>query len=402
MRADGPPFRVGVDEAVELPARRTPIADAGPDQLVIDTDGDGFAAVTVNGTQSTTPTGSIVRYTWTNQGDIVATQPVATLSLPEGEHYLRLHVTNTDGRTDTDGLRIEIRPHTPHGDNLVRNPGFEAGTVAWQITGASIVAAAAHTGLLALRISPLGRVRQRIPITPTTKYRISAWVRRATLLGMSLRLRAVFVDHNDNEIATSTLGFATSGQYAYREGTATAPNAAVAMDVILGGSMSAPALVDDLRVLDDNLLANPGFETRAPNGRSDQAPGWRFESGRAEVVTDAANVRSGARAVALQGHPTDYRQVTQEIRTLPDAAHYRISAWLKTTGLTVAPTLSARFDSGSEEIVAQDTSEGTFRIVDRVLDAPPGGATRLTLRLHLEAGADGVAYFDDLLVIPMG
>jgi hypothetical protein len=52
------------------------------------------------------------------------------------------------------------------------------------------------------------------------------------------------------------------------------------------------------------------------------------------------------------------------------------------------------------EVVAQETSEGRFRLVGGELDAPPG-AERLTLRLHLQQGAAGVAYVDDLLVTPV-
>ena len=240
MPAGGPPLRVGVDEAVVLPAPNTPIARAGPDQLVIDSDGDGFAPVTMNGTQSTTPTGSIVGYIWTSQGDAVATQPVATLTLPEGDHYLRLQVTNTAGLTDTDGLRIEITPPTPHGDNLVRNGGFEDDTVAWQVTSASIVSSPVHTGRRALRINPFGSARQRIPITPTVRYRVSAWARRADLPG---RRRCGSASCSSTTatpvIATTDLAFAPSASYAFRQGSVVAPKAAVAMDLVLGGSGDA-------------------------------------------------------------------------------------------------------------------------------------------------------------------
>ena len=111
-------------------------------------------------------------------------------------------------------------------------------------------------------------------------------------------------------------------------------------------------------------------------------------------------VRSGTRAVALEGIPSDFRQVTQEIRTLTGAARYRITAWLRTDGISAAPTMSARFDTGSDHIVANETSDGAFRLVGRELAAPPG-AERLTLQLRLAKGVSGTAYFDDLLVVPV-
>jgi hypothetical protein len=45
-------------------------------------------------------------------------------------------------------------------------------------------------------------------------------------------------------------------------------------------------------------------------------------------------------------------------------------------------------------------SPGAFRLIGGELDAP-AGAERVTVRLRLERGASGTAYFDDLLVIPL-
>jgi hypothetical protein len=109
-----------------------------------------------------------------------------------------------------------------------------------------------------------------------------------------------------------------------------------------------------------------------PLGQEDEAPGWRFEAGGARVVTKAENVRGGVHAVALEGIPTDFRQVTQEIRELTGAPRYRVSAWLKTAGLTIAPTIFAWFDVGGNQIVAQTTSEGVYRYVSSELIAPAG------------------------------
>jgi hypothetical protein len=410
MVAKGPPLRVGADDEVEQPAPNTPIAHAGPDQLVIDADGDGFASVTLNGSESTTPTGAITSYVWTSRQVTVATQPTATLTLPEGDHYLRLAVTNSAGRTDTDGLRVKIRPPKPHGDNLVRNGGFEDDT-AWQITGASIVTRA-HTGHRALRLNPQGAVvKQRILVTPKTRYQVSAWVRignpdpfQPPVEAATMRVRVVFLDPNDCPITTvkpfpaSFTPFPATASYAYRSADFVAPEAAVAMDLALGTDNAL--FVDDVRVLDDNLLTNAGFETRAPSGSDNEAPAWTFEGGDARVVTNPIHVRSGTRAVALEGIPSNYRQVLQEIRTLTGATRYRITAWLKTVNLTASPTMFARFDTGGNRVIASETSPGAFKLIGRELDAP-AGAQRLTVRLRLERGASGTAYFDDLLVSPL-
>lgn len=410
MVADGPPLLVGADDAVEQPTPNTPVAHAGPDQLVVDGDGDGYASVTLNGSQSTTPTGAIADYVWTNRNSTVATQSTATLTLPEGDHYLRLAVTNSAGRTDTDGLRVKIRPPKPHGDNLVRNGGFEDNT-AWQFTGASIVTRA-HTGQRALRLKPQGAaVKQRILITPETRYQVSAWVRvgnpdpfQPPVQSATMRVRAVFLNRHGTEIATTVkhfpatfTPFGATASYAYRSTEFIAPEGAVAMDLVLGTDNAL--FVDEVRVLDDNLLTNAGFETRAPSGRDDEAPGWLFEAGGARVVTDPVHVRSGTRVIALEGIPSNYRQVIQEV-PLVGATRYRITAWLKTVGLTASPTISARFDTGGNRVIAAETSLGSFKLIRRELDAP-AGTQRLTVRLRLKRGASGTAYFDDLLVSPL-
>lgn len=407
MVAGGPPLRVGVDDAIELPAPNTPVAHAGPDQLLVDADGDGFASVTLDGSKSTTPTGAITGYVWTSRQVTVATQATATLTLPEGDHYLRLAVTNNAGRTDTDGLRVKIRPPKPHGDNLVRNGGFEDNT-AWQFSGASIVTRA-HTGKRALRLNPQGAlVKQRILVTPKTRYQVSAWVRvgnpdpfQPPVKSATMRVRVVFLDQNEDPIPTKPLApsftpFPATASYAYRSAEFVAPGAAVAMDLVLGTDNAL--FVDDVRVLDDNLLTNAGFETRAPGCRDDVAPAWEFQAGGARVVTDP--VRSGERALALEGLPSDYRQVIQEIRTLTGATRYRITAWLKTVNLTASPTIFARFDKGGNHVIANETSPGVFKLIGGEVDAP-AGAQRLTVRLRLEKGVSGTAYFDDLLVSPV-
>ena len=404
LRVTGSPLRVGVDEAVVLPAPGVPVAHTGPDQVIVDTDGDGFESVSVDGTASVDPAGAITAYVWTEGQVTLASQAVATLYLPEGDHYLRLKVTDNTGATDTDGLQVQIRPPVPHGANLLRSPGFEEPLLDWEIIRASIVTSPVHTGRRALRMEPQQEpvVRQRIAVSPEASYRISTWVRRGTALGPPLVVRAVFADVDGVSLQTTNLRFAAGTQYVYREGTVVAPKAAVTMDLLLGAGLTGgPAFFDDVRILDANLLSNGGFETPASTGQDNEAPGWRFEAGGARVITEPANVRSGTRAVALEGIPTDYRQITQEIRGLTGAPRYRISAWLKTAGLSAPPSIVARFDTGGNRVVAQTTSEGTYRYVSAELTAS-AGAQRLTIRLRLDRGTTGTAYFDDLLVEPLG
>lgn len=120
------------------------------------------------------------------------------------------------------------------------------------------------------------------------------------------------------------------------------------------------------------------------------------------TATGLNSSRSTAAQASIRAAQPDYRQVTQEIREIAGGTLYRVSAWLKTHGLGVdfEPRIFARCAGGSEQVVAQTTSEGRYAYVSREITAPRG-ADRLTIGLRLKKGAIGTAYFDDLLVEPL-
>jgi hypothetical protein len=147
-----------------FPAPGIPIANAGPDQIRTDALGDGFETVALNGTLSHDPDGKVSAYAWMQNGALLKSTVQAKLYLPEGDHYLRLRVTDDAGNSDTDGVRIQIVPPVPHGDNPLRCPGFEETPCGWQITNASVAAGAGHSGKRAAKMVGLrnAAVRQRI------------------------------------------------------------------------------------------------------------------------------------------------------------------------------------------------------------------------------------------------
>ncbi len=66
------------------PVNDRPIANAGPNQTVADTDGNGSQAVTLNGTASSDPDGNSLTYSWSRNSTVIATGPTATVTLPVG------------------------------------------------------------------------------------------------------------------------------------------------------------------------------------------------------------------------------------------------------------------------------------------------------------------------------
>ncbi len=85
-----------------------PVADAGPDQTLVDEDNDGSATVTLNGAGSSDPDGSIVSYLWTEGGALIATGAAPTVTLGVGVHALVLTVEDDDGQTATDSLTVTV------------------------------------------------------------------------------------------------------------------------------------------------------------------------------------------------------------------------------------------------------------------------------------------------------
>lgn len=92
-----------------------PIANAGPDQILSDADSDGQVDVTLDGSSSYDPDGSIVGYAWyIDEGvDPVAYTATATLSLSPGAYTARLEVIDNDGLSGQDSVSITVNDNLP-------------------------------------------------------------------------------------------------------------------------------------------------------------------------------------------------------------------------------------------------------------------------------------------------
>ena len=85
-----------------------PVADAGDDQQV-ESAGPGGTEVTLDGSGSSDPDGTIASWDWTDaNGDPVASGESPTITLGEGSHTLTLTVTDNEGATDTDEVVIDV------------------------------------------------------------------------------------------------------------------------------------------------------------------------------------------------------------------------------------------------------------------------------------------------------
>ncbi|HYX09990.1 MAG TPA: T9SS type A sorting domain-containing protein, partial [Bacteroidales bacterium] len=87
---------------------QAPDAYAGPDQTVTISDGDSVKSVILYGSGSNDFDGSIVSYSWSENGKEICTGSITSAALPAGKHILTLKVTDNDGATSTDEVIVTV------------------------------------------------------------------------------------------------------------------------------------------------------------------------------------------------------------------------------------------------------------------------------------------------------
>jgi thermitase len=86
-----------------------PVANAGPDQTVTDSDGNGSELVTVDGSASFDPDGNIVSYEWREGTTVIGLGAVQSVWLPVGVHTLTLDVKDNAGASSTDSAIVTVK-----------------------------------------------------------------------------------------------------------------------------------------------------------------------------------------------------------------------------------------------------------------------------------------------------
>gem|GEM_PF-2564834 len=103
-------FILPLPELPELPTgfNHSPTALAGPDIELFDTDGNGLEEVVLDGSGSSDVEGLLSEFEWYENGQLIATNAKATVTLPTGLHLLTLRVSDAQGLKDIDVVSITV------------------------------------------------------------------------------------------------------------------------------------------------------------------------------------------------------------------------------------------------------------------------------------------------------
>jgi hypothetical protein len=117
-----------------------PVAKAGTDQTVVDTEGDGWGGETVqlDGSNSSDPDGSIAGYEWSEDALSIATGATPAVYFGVGTHTVTLTVTDDGGASGTDQVVIRVEEaavsptNTLHVADLVGSAKVKGKSGKWQ------------------------------------------------------------------------------------------------------------------------------------------------------------------------------------------------------------------------------------------------------------------------------
>ena len=159
----------GDDGPVDPPVgNEPPVADAGDDQTVEDTDDNGGEDIALDGSGSMDPDGTIVSWSWSEGGSEIATGETPTVAFAVGVHEVTLTVTDDAGDSDTDVVVITVDPAPPAPSVSFASdiqPYFEAGQANCVQchsggSGSGGVNLDTHGGVIAAE--PAGALRQQL------------------------------------------------------------------------------------------------------------------------------------------------------------------------------------------------------------------------------------------------
>jgi hypothetical protein len=99
-----------------------PVANAGADITLEDSDGDGIGELMVNGLESLDSDGQIIKYVWSRGEATLPEGAIQILRFDVGETIFTLTVTDNDGLSSVDDIRVVLNPAPATPVSTATNP----------------------------------------------------------------------------------------------------------------------------------------------------------------------------------------------------------------------------------------------------------------------------------------
>ena len=287
------------------------------------------------------------------------------------------------------------------GQNLVQNPGFESGSTSWDTSwgNSSAVNSNGHySSSYSMRVgNGVGGFKQLLPVEPNRQYMLSGWLNMSIADG-SGQLGAEFFDSDGNLIANAIPYINTSGSantyYPYSL-CFTAPSNAANMLVYVykNAGSGGYCYADDicLRVMDQNLIVNPGFESVNANWNT----AWGGNSGAVNSNGHWCSTYSMRVGTAAGG-------ACQDIHAVPNTS-YSLSGWFKQTIADDASKFGVKaLDSAGNLIAVFDqyvTLSGTSYAPYTLNFTTPANTAKIRVYVYKNTGSGGYMYADNLYLL---
>ncbi len=94
------------------PGNQSPVANAGVDETITDSDNNGYEQVVLDASASFDADGTITSYIWTENGNQVASGVNASVNMSTGTHVVTLTVTDNAGAQSNDTVLVTINPYS--------------------------------------------------------------------------------------------------------------------------------------------------------------------------------------------------------------------------------------------------------------------------------------------------
>lgn len=96
---------------VTISSNIPPVAGAGPDRTMMDSDENSFETVSLDASSSKDPDGTIDSYEWSEGGSVIGNSMITDTNLTIGVHNITLAVTDNGGASGTDYVLITVIPY---------------------------------------------------------------------------------------------------------------------------------------------------------------------------------------------------------------------------------------------------------------------------------------------------